>query len=73
MPNYKQCQNNKWSIYPSGQCNGGQAFEVRGKMFCSPSCSNEYWGLKKSDDDWWPEARLPSEYDEIWLNESDEE
>ena len=35
-------------------CIGGQAFNIRDKMFCSPRCGNIYWNLTRSDEDYWP-------------------
>lgn len=34
-------------------CNGGRAFDIKGALFCSPRCGNEYWGLKYGDEDYW--------------------
>ena len=34
-------------------CIGGQAFEIKYKLFCSPSCGNKFWDLKKGDNDYW--------------------
>ena len=34
-------------------CIGGQGFEIKDKLFCSPSCGNKYWDLKKGDNDYW--------------------
>jgi len=36
-------------------CNGGRAFEIKGKLFCSPCCGNAYWGLTHDDEDYWSE------------------
>lgn len=51
----KRCENTKAvDIYPSGKCIGGRAFTIKNKQFCSPRCGNQYWGLKRYDDDYWP-------------------
>ena len=36
-------------------CNGGRAFNLKGKLFCSPCCGNAYWGLTHDDEDYWSE------------------
>jgi hypothetical protein len=34
-------------------CNGGRAFSIRDKMFCSPCCGNQHFNLTPSDADFW--------------------
>ena len=36
------------------ECNwGGRAFEIRQKLFCSPSCGNKHFNLNIDDEDYW--------------------
>jgi len=44
--NIRRCEN--------GNCNGGQAFRIRDKLFCSPMCGNIYFNLTPRDKDYWP-------------------
>lgn len=34
-------------------CIGGRGFELKGKLFCSPQCLNEYFKLSPYDTDYW--------------------
>ena len=56
MPKPTRCENSKCHIYSNGQCIGGTAFTIKNKWFCSPRCGNEYWGLKKGDEHYWPNS-----------------
>jgi hypothetical protein len=52
-PNRDKKKNYNTSQYCYFQdCHGGKAFEIRGKMFCSPKCGNFHFGLTPSDDDY---------------------
>jgi hypothetical protein len=44
---FKPCDNT------SELCNGGRAFNIRDKMFCSPCCGNQHFNLTPSDADFW--------------------
>ena len=37
----------------NGLCNGGQKFEIKDKMFCSPMCGNKYFNLEEDDSYYW--------------------
>jgi hypothetical protein len=37
-------------------CNGGRAFQIRDKTFCSPHCGNSHFGLSDDDEDYWSET-----------------
>jgi hypothetical protein len=36
-------------------CNGGRAYQIRDKTFCSPHCGNTHFGLSDDDEDYWSE------------------
>ena len=60
----------------NGTCIGGCAFRIRNRIFCSPQCGNEYWGLTRSDDDYWPHDETDDETDDELIEyetESDDE
>jgi len=42
-------------------CNGGKAFQIKDKLFCSPSCGNAYYELYPWDKDYWPTCELDCE------------
>ena len=37
----------------NNECIGGRAFQIKNKMFCSPECGNQFYGLTFGDDDYW--------------------
>ena len=45
-------------------CNGGQGFEIKNKMFCSPSCGNKYYDLQEGDEDYWSNETNDEDDDE---------
>jgi len=42
-------------------CNGGRAFQIRDKTFCSPHCGNTHFGLSDDDEDYWSETEQEDE------------
>jgi hypothetical protein len=45
-------------------CIGGEGFDIRGVLFCSPSCGNEYFNLESDDTDYWPEDESDEDADD---------
>ena len=54
-------------------CNGGQGFDIRDVLFCSPACGNHYWHLSPGDEDYWPhDDESVSDYSELSDNSEGE-
>ena len=52
---------------------GGRAFEIREKLFCSPSCGNKHFDLHLGDEDYWENDEDEEEDEDEYEDETDEE
>lgn len=67
QPTRKKMEDNKCF---KKDCNGGKAFNIREKMFCSPRCGNIHFNLERDDEDYWENDEQDEEekQNELWID-----